>query len=90
MIEQSNFHNYRSLRINETPAIEVYTVNSGESPGGLGEVGTAIAAPALANAIFAATSVRLTELPVTRTSLVESAEALKHVATTAVGTGDVA
>lgn len=90
MIEQSNFHNYRSLRINETPPIEVYTVNSGESPGGLGEVGTAIAAPALANAIFAATSVRLTELPVTRTSLVESAEALKHVATIGSGTGDVA
>jgi isoquinoline 1-oxidoreductase beta subunit len=53
-------------------------------------VGTAIAAPALANAIFAATSVRLTELPVTRTSLVESADALKHVASVVVGTGDVA
>jgi isoquinoline 1-oxidoreductase beta subunit len=90
MIEQSNFHDYRTLRINEVPAVEVYTLDSGESPGGLGEVGTAIAAPALANAIFAATSVRLTELPVTRTSLVASAEALRKVADIAVPKGDVA
>jgi len=90
MIEQSNFHDYRTLRINEVPAVEVYTLDSGESPGGLGEVGTAIAAPALANAIFAATSVRLTELPVTRTSLVASAEALRKVADIVVPKGDVA
>jgi isoquinoline 1-oxidoreductase beta subunit len=90
MIEQSNFHDYRTLRINEAPVMEVYTVNSSESPGGLGEVGTAIAAPALANAIYAATGVRLSELPVTRTSLVESAEALKHVADVGTGKGDVA
>lgn len=68
-IEQSNFHDYRNLRINEVPVVEVHIVDSGQSPGGLGEVGTAIAAPALANAIFAASGVRLTELPVSRTSL---------------------
>jgi isoquinoline 1-oxidoreductase beta subunit len=89
MIEQSNFHDYRTLRINEVPSLEVYTVDSGESPGGLGEVGTAIAAPALANAIYAATGVRLTELPVTRTSLVESADALRRVADVATGNGEV-
>jgi isoquinoline 1-oxidoreductase beta subunit len=88
MIEQSNFHDYRTLRINEVPRLDVYTVQSGESPGGLGEVGTAIAAPALANAIFAATGVRLTELPVNRTSLAKSKDALKEVIGLVTGTGD--
>ncbi|WP_448097851.1 molybdopterin cofactor-binding domain-containing protein [Luteibacter yeojuensis] len=88
MIEQSNFHDYRTLRINEVPGLEVYTVQSGESPGGLGEVGTAIAAPALANAIFAATGIRLTELPVSRTSLAESKDALKEIVGLVTGTGD--
>ncbi|WP_293389623.1 molybdopterin cofactor-binding domain-containing protein [Nevskia sp.] len=78
-IEQSNFHDYRTLRIHETPPIELYRVESSEPPGGLGEVGTAIAAPALANAIFAATGVRLHELPVDRALLVEDAKALKKV-----------
>jgi len=65
-IEQSNFHDYRSLRINEAPQIEVHRVQSSQPPGGLGEVGTAIAAPALGNAIFAACGVRLRALPVER------------------------
>ena len=76
-IEQSNFHDYRMLRINESPPVEVHTVKSGEAPGGLGEVGTAIAAPALANAIFAATGVRLRALPVNRALLAQDKEALK-------------
>ena len=63
-IEQSNFHDYRILRINEAPLVEVYRIENNEPPGGLGEVGTAIAAPALGNAIFAATGVRLRELPI--------------------------
>ncbi len=78
-IEQSNFHDYRSLRINETPLVEVHRIESGQPPGGLGEVGTAIAAPALANAIFAATGVRLRSLPVDRAALVQNADALKGV-----------
>ena len=76
-IEQSNFHDYRMLRINEAPPVEVHTVKSGEAPGGIGEVGTAIAAPALANAIFAATGVRLRALPVNRALLAQDKEALK-------------
>jgi isoquinoline 1-oxidoreductase beta subunit len=76
-IEQSNFHDYRNLRINETPQVEVHRIENDLPPGGLGEVGTAIAAPALANAIFAATGVRLRELPVDRSRLVQSADALK-------------
>jgi isoquinoline 1-oxidoreductase subunit beta len=77
-IEQSNFHDYRSLRINEAPSIEVHCVASSEPPGGLGEVGTAIAAPALGNAIFAAVGVRLRSLPVDRHLLVQSADALRR------------
>jgi len=62
-VEQSNFNNYRLLRINETPAIEVHLVRSGEKPGGIGEPGTAVTAPALANAVFAATGKRIRNLP---------------------------
>ena len=78
-IEQSNFHDYRSLRINETPLIELHRIDSQEAPGGLGEVGTAIAAPALANAIFAATGVRLHSLPVNRDLLVQDSGVFKNV-----------
>ncbi len=76
-IEQSNFHDYRILRINEAPLIEVYRIENNEPPGGLGEVGTAIAAPALANAIFAATGVRLRELPIDPKLLVQDSSALR-------------
>jgi isoquinoline 1-oxidoreductase beta subunit len=62
-VEQSNFHDYRALRMNEAPKIEVYQVRSSEQPGGVGEAGTASAAPALGNAIFAATGKRLRRLP---------------------------
>jgi isoquinoline 1-oxidoreductase beta subunit len=63
-VEQSNFHNYPMLRMNETPAIEVYIVNSVEPPGGMGEAGTSAIAPALTNAIYAATGKRIRKLPV--------------------------
>ncbi|GLQ46006.1 aldehyde dehydrogenase [Dyella lipolytica] len=86
-IEQSNFNDYRNLRINEAPMVEVHRVINAEPPGGLGEVGTAIAAPALANAIFAATGVRLYKLPVDRDLLVQNADALKSVASAAAHTG---
>ena len=52
---QSNFHDYQVLRMNEVPDIEVYLVPSTEYPTGLGEPGTTTIAPALSNAIFAAT-----------------------------------
>ena len=68
-VQQSNFNNYRMMRINEAPAIEVHLVRNGEEPGGLGEPGTSIAAPALANALFASTGVRLRSLPVDRRQL---------------------
>jgi isoquinoline 1-oxidoreductase subunit beta len=62
-VEQSNFHDYRTLRMNEAPKIEVYQIRNTEEPGGIGETGTAAAAPALGNAIFAATGKRLRKLP---------------------------
>ena len=62
-VEQSNFHDYRALRMNEAPRIEVHLVRSSEKPGGIGEPGTAVTAPALANAIYAATGKRLRKLP---------------------------
>jgi isoquinoline 1-oxidoreductase beta subunit len=63
-VQQSNFHNYRMLRIDETPAVEVYLVPSAAAPGGIGEAGTTAGPPALRNAIFAATGIPLRRLPV--------------------------
>jgi isoquinoline 1-oxidoreductase beta subunit len=65
-VRQSNFHDYRMLRINEMPQIEVHLIKSGEAPGGIGETGTTAAPPALANALFAATGIRLRRLPIDR------------------------
>ena len=65
-VEQSNFHDVRVLRINETPAIEVHLVRNFEAPGGMGEPGTAVTAPAVANAVFAATGKRIRKLPLER------------------------
>ena len=62
-VDQSNFHDYRVLRINEAPRIEVHQIRNNEGPGGVGEPGTAAAAPALGNAIFAASGKRLRRLP---------------------------
>ncbi len=65
-VQQSNFNDVRVLRINETPAIEVHLVRNGEAPGGIGEPGTAVTAPAVANAVFAATGKRIRTLPLER------------------------
>jgi CO/xanthine dehydrogenase Mo-binding subunit len=62
-VEQSNFHNYRVLRMHEAPSIDVHLVRSGEPPGGVGEPGTAVTAAAVANALFAATGRRVRQLP---------------------------
>lgn len=68
-VEQGNFDSYRSLRMNEAPTIEVYLVDSKEEPGGVGEPGTSTIAPAVVNAIFAATGKRLRKLPVDMAAL---------------------
>jgi isoquinoline 1-oxidoreductase beta subunit len=63
-VEQSNFHDYEMLRMNEMPKVEVYIVPSQEPPGGVGEPGVPPIAPAVANAIFAATGRRIRRLPI--------------------------
>ena len=65
-VQQSNFHDYRMLRIDQTPKIEIHVVKSGEPPGGIGEAGTNGGPPALRNAIYAATGVALRRLPIDR------------------------
>jgi len=62
-VEQDNFNNYRVLRINEMPKVEVHIVPSAEAPTGVGEPGVAPIGPAVANAIFAATGKRVHMLP---------------------------
>jgi len=62
-VEQGNFNDYPVLRMNEMPKVEVHILPSTEKPGGIGEPGTPPIAPAVANAIFAATGQRLRSLP---------------------------
>jgi isoquinoline 1-oxidoreductase beta subunit len=63
-VQQTNFNTYKILRIYETPAIEIYIVQSRNPPGGIGETGTSAVVPAVTNAIFAATGKRLRKLPI--------------------------
>jgi isoquinoline 1-oxidoreductase beta subunit len=64
-VEQSNFDNYRAPHINEMPSIDVHIVKSNEPPGGMGEPATSALVPAVFNAVYAATGVRLRKPPIT-------------------------
>ena len=75
-VQQSNFHNYRMLRMDEAPAIEVYLIPSTEAPGGIGETGTTAGPPAVRNAIFAATGIPLRRLPIDRDVLAGKKDAM--------------
>jgi isoquinoline 1-oxidoreductase beta subunit len=66
---QSNFNDYRMLRIDQVPKIDVHVIKSGEDPGGIGETGATAGPPALRNAIYAATGVALRRLPIDRQAL---------------------
>ena len=68
-VRQSNFNDYRMLRIDEVPKIDIHLIKSGEDPGGIGETGTTAGPPALRNAIYAATGVALRRLPIDRKAL---------------------
>lgn len=72
-VEQSNFHDYQMLRMNQVPPIEVHLIRNGELPGGIGEAGTTSAVPALRNAIYAATGVALRRMPVDSKLLAKTA-----------------
>jgi isoquinoline 1-oxidoreductase beta subunit len=65
-VQEQNFDNYRLLRMNETPQIDVYVVDSTEKPGGMGEPAVALVAPAVCNAIYAATRKRIRALPIAK------------------------
>ena len=68
-VQQSNFNDYRMLRIDETPPIDVHVIKSAEHPGGIGETGATAGPPALRNAIYAATGVPLRRLPIDRAAI---------------------
>lgn len=72
-VQQSNFNDYRMLRIDQVPNIEVHVIRSGEHPGGIGETGVTAGPPALRNAIYAATGVLLRRLPIDRRALAAKA-----------------
>lgn len=71
-VEQSNFNDYRLLRINETPVIDVELLPSTEKSGGIGEPGTVVVQPAVANAVFAATGIQLTRMPLDASLIAKS------------------
>lgn len=62
-VAQSNFHDYEAVRMNDAPVIETHVINSGHDIGGAGEPGTPGIAPALANAVYDATGIRIRQLP---------------------------
>ena len=68
-VQQQNFHDYRVLRVHETPEIDIHIIPSDAPPGGIGETGVPPVAPAICNAIFAATGKRLRSLPISAHSL---------------------
>ncbi len=70
-VEQSNFDSYDSIRINDMPKVEIHFVPSAEAPTGTGEPAVPPAAPAICNAIFAATGVRVRKLPIRPEDLVK-------------------
>jgi isoquinoline 1-oxidoreductase beta subunit len=72
-VRQSNFNDYRMLRIDQVPNIDVHVIKSGEDPGGIGETGVTAGPPALRNAIYAATGVALRRLPIDRAAIAAKA-----------------
>jgi isoquinoline 1-oxidoreductase beta subunit len=71
-VKQRNFHDYKILRMNETPVMEIYIADSNEKMGGAGEPGVPPLAPAIANAIFAATGNRVRKLPLQAADLTKA------------------
>jgi isoquinoline 1-oxidoreductase beta subunit len=69
-LQQTNFHTFPMMRINECPEIETHIVENNEKSGGIGEPGVPCTAPAIANAVFAATGKRIRKLPIRMTEAV--------------------
>jgi isoquinoline 1-oxidoreductase beta subunit len=62
-VQQRNFNDYRTTRMHETPVIDMHIIADGQAPGGIGEPGTAMVGPAVANALASLTGQRLRRLP---------------------------
>jgi len=77
-VEQTNFGDYRVLRIDEMPAVDVHLVDSSAAPGGIGETATSCVMPAVTNAIFAAMGKRIRKLPVGNQAAVDKASTVQH------------
>ena len=69
-VQQSNFNDYRVLRLNELPVLDVHVIKSDAPPGGVGEAAVPPVAPSISNAIFAATGKRLRTLPIASHKLI--------------------
>ncbi|MCX7735238.1 MAG: molybdopterin-dependent oxidoreductase [Candidatus Kapabacteria bacterium] len=73
-IQQSGFHNFRWLTMEDVPEFDIDIIHTSETPSGMGEVGFPSVTPALCNAIFDATGIRIRRLPIAHTSLVSEVE----------------
>ena len=71
-VQQTNFHQFRILRMNEAPLIDITLVPSKEKPGGIGEPATALIGPAVANAMFAASGKRVRRMPFTAENIAKA------------------
>jgi CO/xanthine dehydrogenase Mo-binding subunit len=71
-IVQSNFHDYQTIRLANVPQIDVELIESGHHPSGVGEPGSTVVAPAVANAIYNAVGVRVRHMPITSEAVLEA------------------
>jgi isoquinoline 1-oxidoreductase beta subunit len=71
-VQQTNFHNFRPIRMNQMPKVDIVLIESTEKPGGIGELATALVGPALANAIFAATGKRVRHQPISPDAILKA------------------
>ena len=74
-VQETNYHNFQPVRMNEVPKIDIVLVKSTEKPGGIGEPATAVVAPAIANAVAKLTGKRVRRLPITAAVLKQTAAA---------------
>ena len=80
-IEQTNFHEYKPIRLADVPQIDVELIQSGRHPSGVGEPASTVVAPAVANAIYNAVGVRVRHMPITPEAVLEAMKKRRKAAT---------